>query len=126
MKVPNVCTGKAEHQHHKILRSQGGTNHPLNLLPVCLRCHDHIHKHPQEAKELGWIVVLQACETCGQRFTADEWWTNRAAVGLRMSHVNCPSGTTFRWYGPPGSQWACPHNVVVHPCKVCQEMVAGG
>ena len=78
VKVPGVCTGRAQHKHHMILRSQGGTNHPANLLPVCLPCHDYIHKHPEEAKEHGWIIVLLACQACGQRFTADEWWTNRS------------------------------------------------
>lgn len=37
------CTGRAEHAHHRKMRSQGGSHRTVNLLDVCLSCHDHIH-----------------------------------------------------------------------------------
>lgn len=32
------------HVHHKIPLSQGGTNDLCNLIPLCIKCHQHIHK----------------------------------------------------------------------------------
>lgn len=37
------CAGQAEHAHHRKMRSQGGSHRVVNLLDVCLSCHDHIH-----------------------------------------------------------------------------------
>ena len=37
------CTRQAEHAHHRKMRSQGGSHRTVNLLDVCLSCHDHIH-----------------------------------------------------------------------------------
>lgn len=36
--------------HHKIFRSQGGTNTPSNLLTLCESCHDDLHKGLFELK----------------------------------------------------------------------------
>jgi hypothetical protein len=43
------------HAHHRQLR-RGGDNSPTNLLYIGNELHDWIHKHPAEARELGWIV----------------------------------------------------------------------
>lgn len=43
------------HEHHRQLR-RGGDERPVNLLRVGPVLHDWIHKHPAEARELGWIV----------------------------------------------------------------------
>lgn len=53
--VEGVCTSVAQHRHHIKLRSAGGTNDPSNLLDVCLRCHDHIHRNPAWAMAHGFI-----------------------------------------------------------------------
>jgi HNH endonuclease len=50
-----VCKVNAEHVHHKMLRSQGGTDDLDNLLDVCNRCHTWIHGHPAKAVALGWL-----------------------------------------------------------------------
>lgn len=49
------CTGRAEHAHHRRMRSQGGTDTAENLLAVCHACHDHVHAHPAEAYRRGWL-----------------------------------------------------------------------
>lgn len=50
------CTGQFEHAHHRRLTAQGGNDTAENLLAVCHRCHNWIHAHPGEARELGLIV----------------------------------------------------------------------
>lgn len=47
------CTGRAEHAHHILMRSQGGADDPSNLLAVCWVCHDHIHRNPDESYAAG-------------------------------------------------------------------------
>ncbi len=49
------CTGRGEHRHHVILRSQGGPDEAWNLLNVCHRCHDWIHHNVAEARKRGFI-----------------------------------------------------------------------
>lgn len=50
------CTGRAEHMHHRKLRSQGGEHTVENLVNICERCHTYTHMHPAEANTNGWIV----------------------------------------------------------------------
>jgi hypothetical protein len=50
-----VCRIVAEHVHHKMLRSQGGTDELDNLLHVCTNCHTWIHAHPAKAVAFGWL-----------------------------------------------------------------------
>lgn len=50
------CTFTATEAHHRKLRSQGGSNDPVNGLAVCAPCHRYIHDHPQEAYERGWML----------------------------------------------------------------------
>lgn len=54
------CTMRAEHLHHRQLRSQGGGHTVENLVYVCHRCHDWVHKHPSQAMKLGLIVSGRA------------------------------------------------------------------
>jgi hypothetical protein len=63
VRVEGVCTGRAQHRHHRKLRSRGGSNDPANLLDVCLRCHDYIHRHPKESIRRGWMLPSWADET---------------------------------------------------------------
>jgi hypothetical protein len=45
-----------EHLHHKLRRSQGGSNHISNLLGVCREDHEFIHSNPAYAYEKGWLI----------------------------------------------------------------------
>jgi hypothetical protein len=54
------CTGRAEHAHHRMLRSQGGSDDPANLLAVCHRCHDWIHRNPAWSYERGFLLHRKA------------------------------------------------------------------
>ena len=48
--------------HHRRLRSHPwpGLHEPANLITLCgsgtTGCHGHVHAHPKEARENGWIV----------------------------------------------------------------------
>lgn len=55
------CTGRAEHLHHRRLRSQQGGHEVANLIHICHVCHDWIHKHPAAAFDHGWLV-RSTCE----------------------------------------------------------------
>lgn len=39
------------HVHHKVFRSQGGTDAPNNLITLCSDCHDALHRGEFEMKE---------------------------------------------------------------------------
>jgi hypothetical protein len=41
--------------HHRRLRSQGGTNDPLNLVLLCDIHHGHIHANPAWSYDNGWL-----------------------------------------------------------------------
>ena len=51
-----VCTGRAEHRHHKRRRSQGGGEDRKNIVLACHACHSHIHANPAEARKAGLLV----------------------------------------------------------------------
>jgi 5-methylcytosine-specific restriction endonuclease McrA len=52
---PHLCTGRL-HVHHVVLRSQGGRDHPDDLLTVCSSAHHHIHNVDRTlAEEYGLI-----------------------------------------------------------------------
>jgi hypothetical protein len=51
-----VCTGRATHRHHRLMRSQGGGDEPENTLDVCAACHDLIHARPGLAYAHGWLL----------------------------------------------------------------------
>ena len=42
--------------HHKLRRSQGGTNDLGNLMALCLDCHNEIHEYPAWSYEKGWLL----------------------------------------------------------------------
>lgn len=56
------CTGRAEHAHHRRMRSQGGSDEAENLLAVCHACHDHVHAHPAESYAAGWLIRTEHSE----------------------------------------------------------------
>ena len=48
--------------HHKLPKSEGGTDTLENLIPLCLACHDYIHFKERIycQKEKGkWIIRLE-------------------------------------------------------------------
>lgn len=44
-------------EHHRILRSQGGSESEDNLICLCMAHHEWCHLHPGQARDLGLIVV---------------------------------------------------------------------
>lgn len=42
--------------HHRLMRSQGGSDAWPNRVPLCFRCHDHAHAHPAESYESGLLI----------------------------------------------------------------------
>lgn len=52
-RVSPSCNGQAEQVHHKAGRTGPDPHRLDNLLAVCLRCHMHIEKHREQARELG-------------------------------------------------------------------------
>lgn len=54
--IDGVCTGRAECRHHKLRRSQGGSDHQTNTVDICDRCHEHIHANPAWSYAHGWLL----------------------------------------------------------------------
>lgn len=50
-----VCTGRAVHRHHKLPRSQGGSDDATNTVDTCTECHVWIHANPSKAYAWGWL-----------------------------------------------------------------------
>lgn len=51
-----VCTGKAQHYHHRKLR-RSKDHRAINCLHVCNACHSLIHdREPRLAMMMGWLV----------------------------------------------------------------------
>lgn len=48
------------HVHHKRLRSQGGLNHPDNLITLCETHHRHAHDVDRRGAELAGLIVRGA------------------------------------------------------------------
>ena len=51
-----VCTGEAQHFHHRKMRSAGGSHSERNGLDSCWACHDFIHANPETSYEHGWLL----------------------------------------------------------------------
>jgi hypothetical protein len=58
--VHEDCTKRAEHVHHILMRSQGGSDDPANLLACCHLCHHWIHHHPALSYRLGFLAHREA------------------------------------------------------------------
>ena len=56
------CPRRATDVHHRRLRQMGSTKNEEilygldNLVSLCRKCHDHIHRNPRESYEQGWMV----------------------------------------------------------------------
>ncbi len=53
--IVGVCTYRAREVHHVLRRSQGGTDHPDNLVDLCPDCHRWVHANPAAAYEAGLL-----------------------------------------------------------------------
>ena len=52
-----ICRyNRIEHRHHRLRRSQGGTNDLTNLLALCGVCHGYVHANPTESYRQGWLL----------------------------------------------------------------------
>jgi len=51
-----VCTGRAEHRHHRLPRSAGGSDDASNTLDTCGACHAFAHSRPSLAYAHGWSL----------------------------------------------------------------------
>jgi 5-methylcytosine-specific restriction endonuclease McrA len=60
-RIYGVCTGRAEHRHHIIPRSQGGADEAGNTADVCGACHTYAHMNRDEARQQGWIKRKDPC-----------------------------------------------------------------
>jgi hypothetical protein len=58
--VPGICLGpKSLHRHHRRsrrVRKDGKANALSNLLLVCERCHDLIHRDRAWARDYGFLI----------------------------------------------------------------------
>lgn len=50
-----LCTGHGEHVHHRKLR-RFGDHRPVNLLHVCMFCHESIHANVPRSYAMGWLL----------------------------------------------------------------------
>lgn len=51
----HVCAGNL-HVHHIVLRSQGGRDHPDDLITVCASAHHHIHSVDRAGAERAGLI----------------------------------------------------------------------
>ena len=54
--IRGVCTGRAQHKHHKVMRSHGRDDSEENLMLMCLACHTYTHANPKESYEKGFLI----------------------------------------------------------------------
>lgn len=67
--------------HHRLLKGRLGKDDPRNLAAICRVCHDHIHGHPVEATDRGfmvdswddpWVIPMRLWD--GRLARLDEWY----------------------------------------------------
>jgi hypothetical protein len=52
------CTGRAVLIHHRRRRSQGGAlMSRVNSVSACGACHDYLHSHPEQAKQVKQLLT---------------------------------------------------------------------
>lgn len=50
------CPEPATDLHHRLMRAQGGQHTAANLAHLCRSHHRHIHDHPAQSYESGWLI----------------------------------------------------------------------
>ncbi len=84
-RIAGHCLFDATQVHHRQRRSHGGGNAESNLLAVCAPCHVWIHRHAQEAVELGFLVNATVCNRC--RKPAAAYLCPKCIVEVRTGRV---------------------------------------
>lgn len=75
--------------HHVVLRSQGGTNYPQNLITLCWKCHAVVHGTMMPGyEEMGPAELAQCCV----EYVAD-YYTD-------MGYIWDPWNKTMQKWGP--------------------------
>ncbi len=54
--IPNRCSHNATDVHHKAGRTNQKLNDEEHWISVCRGCHDWIHSHPIEARQLNLLI----------------------------------------------------------------------
>lgn len=52
---PEICKWRSSQVHHKCGRGRL-LNEVEHWMAICLPCHNEIHRHPKEARRLGFIL----------------------------------------------------------------------
>lgn len=55
VRVDRICQHLGDQAHHRLRRSQGGSDQPSNLIWTCSSCHGHIHANPAWAYEHDFL-----------------------------------------------------------------------
>ena len=99
--------------HHKVFRSQGGTETPDNLVTLCRRCHEDLHAgrfalkaRKSKTKQATEVSLVKAQLKKGWSFEEtygyETKWKREQCLGLAKSHANdavaicCEDGETVR------------------------------
>lgn len=54
--ICEFCTQqRAEHVHHRLMRSQGGRHELVNLIDLCRGCHHYAH-HSSDRYDIGLLL----------------------------------------------------------------------
>lgn len=51
-----AITPSSMHAHHRLMRSQGRDDRPVNLLALCGCCHTWCHHNVARSYEVGWLL----------------------------------------------------------------------
>lgn len=54
--LPNICTYHTTDVHHKDGRVEDKLTDEKDWIATCRACHMWIHEHPQEARDLGYLI----------------------------------------------------------------------
>lgn len=53
----DICGGpNPTERHHRLRRSQGGTDDRSNTLDLCQGCHAEVHANPAHSYEQGYLI----------------------------------------------------------------------
>jgi predicted restriction endonuclease len=58
-----ICgENRASDRHHKLRRSQGGTDDATNTMDLCGWCHAEVHANPEHSYREGYLIRSSAAE----------------------------------------------------------------
>ncbi|MCB9643817.1 MAG: HNH endonuclease [Myxococcales bacterium] len=99
LKLLKVEHDKVLQVHHKVFRSQGGTETPDNLVTLCRRCHEDLHagmfvlkarkSKTKQATEVGMVKAqLKKRWEFEETYGYETKWKREQCLGLPKSHAN--------------------------------------